>query len=108
MATNYLQNGLVLDHTAGADIASGAVVVIGVRVGVALDAIANGAVGPLQVEGVFSLAKKSTDVIAQGAIVYWDDTNKEVTTTSTSNTLMGYAIAAAGSGITTAKVKLNA
>jgi predicted RecA/RadA family phage recombinase len=108
MATNYLQDGEVLDHTAGADIASNAVVVMGVRVGVALAAIADGAVGPVMVEGVFSLAKKSTDVIAQGAIVYWDDTNKEVTTTSTDNTLMGYAVEAAGSGITTAKVKLNA
>lgn len=108
MASNFVQPGDVIDFTAGANFASGDVVLIGARVGVALTAIANGATGPVRVSGVFSLKKKSTDVFAQGAVGYWDNTNKEITTTSAGNTLAGYAFAAAGSGATSINFKLNA
>lgn len=108
MTTKYIQPGEVIDHTPGSDVAAGAIVVMGVRVGVALAAIAANAAGAVQVSGVFELPKLSTDVIAQGALVYWDTTPGEMTTTSAGNTLAGYAVAAAGNGTTTVKVKLNA
>lgn len=108
MTTKFVQPGDVIDYTAGANIASGDVVLMTVRVGVALAAIANGATGPVQVTGVFTIAKLSTDVVAQGAALYWDNTNKRMTLTSAGNTLAGYATSASGNGVTTVNVKINA
>lgn len=108
MATNYIQPGNVIDYTAGANIVSGQAVLIGKRLGVALAAIANGATGSVQVTGVFSIAKLSTDVVAAGDLLYWDAGNSRLTTTTTSNTLAGYAVEAAGNGVATVKIKINA
>lgn len=108
MTTKFIQPGHVLDHTPGSDVANGALVVMGVRVGIALTDIASGATGAVRVEGVFSLPKLSTDVIAQGALVYWDASPGEITTTASGNTLAGYAVEAAGNGVLTCKVKINA
>lgn len=107
MTTKYIQDGKVLDYTPGAAVPNGKMVVIGVRVGIALAAIAAGATGPLAVSDVFVYAKLSTDVMAQGALVYYDSANDRLTTTSAGNTLAGYAAAAAGSGATTVLVQLN-
>ena len=110
MAGNYLMSGDVLDYTntTGAALASGAMVLIGTRVGVALANIANGATGSVRVRGVFTIAKLSTDTPAQGAALYWDNTNKRLTTTASGNTLAGYAAKAAGSGATTVEISINA
>jgi predicted RecA/RadA family phage recombinase len=40
--------------------------------------------------------------------VYWDDTNKLVTTTAGSNIAIGVAIKAAAAGVTVGRVRLNA
>lgn len=108
MATNYQQQGDTLDHTPTAARTSGQVVVIGARIGVCLAAIAANATGPLAVQGVFVLPKLSTDTVAQGALLYWDNTNSRLTTTASGNTLAGYAAAAAGSGTTTVAININA
>lgn len=107
MTAKFIQPGNVLDYTAGGALASGAVVVIGVRVGVLLAALATGEVGPLQVTGVFNLAKLSTDVVAQGALLYWDAGNSRLTTTVGANVFAGYAAAAAGNGVATVNIVLN-
>lgn len=109
MAKNHVQPGVVADYTnaSGSDIASGDVIVIGSRIGIALVDIADGATGSMQVKEVFELAKLSTDVIAQGAVVYWDATAGNITTTATDNTAAGYAFAAAGDGATVIDVQLN-
>lgn len=104
---NYIQEGDRIQFTAGADIASGAGVLVGVKFGVATAAIANGAVGILAMEGVFTIPKLSTDVVAIGVALYWDDTNKCLTVTATGNTYAGYATAAAGNGATTVNICLN-
>lgn len=108
MATNHVQPGEVITFTAAAAIASGAGVLIGVRLGVSLSTLAIGETGSAAVWGVWSLPKLSTDTMAQGALVYWDNTNKRLTTTASGNTLAGYAFEAAGSGATSVSVKLNA
>ncbi len=108
MTTKYVQPGEVIDHTPGADVVSGQILLIGARIAVALTAIAAGATGPVQVSGVFSVAKLSTDVVAQGALLYWDNTNSRLTTTASDNTLAGFAAAAAGNGVTVVNIKLNA
>lgn len=108
MTQKFIQPGDVLDYTAGANIVSGQVVLMGVRIGVALAAIANGAVGPVAVTGVFKIAKLTTDAPAQGALLYWDNANNRLTTTSAGNTLAGYAAAPAINGDTTVNIKINA
>lgn len=109
MTTRYIQPGKVLDFVngTGAAIASGAAVVIGTRVGVALTNIANGATGSVQICGVFNLPKTSGDTIAQGALVYVIAATGVITTTSSGNVLAGVAAAAAGSGVTSVNVLMN-
>ena len=88
MATNYVQEGKTLNYTAGADITSGQFVLIGTIGGVAKTDIANGKTGAVHVCGVFSIPK-ATGAVTQGAKLYWDESESEVTTTATDNTLIG-------------------
>lgn len=108
MATNYIQDGEVLDFTngSGSDIASGAVVVSNDLVGVALTDIADGDTGAVATEGVFEVAKETPLAINFGDKVYWDVANSRVDKTNT-NTPMGICAEAAGSAATTVKVKLH-
>lgn len=105
---NYIQPGKTIAHTPAAARASGAVTLIGTRIGVAVADVAISTEGLFSVEGVYTIAKLSTDVVAQGALLYWDNTNLRLTLTSAGNTLAGYAFAAAGSGATTVQIKINA
>lgn len=109
MAKNYIQPGEVLDHiVAGSAVTSGSGILIGVRLGVALKDGAVGETISVAVKGVYNLPKLSTDVVAQGAALYWDNTNKRLTTTAAGATLAGYAAAAAGNGAATVNIALNA
>jgi predicted RecA/RadA family phage recombinase len=60
-------------------------------------------------EGVFTLTKAASQAWTVGALVYWDNTNRNVTTTATSNLLIGKAMVAVGSaaGETLGVVKLS-
>lgn len=104
---NFVQNGDRIQFVAGAATASGAGVKIGVRVGVAVGDVANGATGVAAMEGVFTLPKLSTDVVAIGVLLYWDDTNKRLTVTASGNTQAGYAQSAAGGTVSTVDIMLN-
>lgn len=108
MAKKFIQPGEVIDYTAGSALSAGAVVLIGNRIGVLLTDLANGEVGAAQVTGVWEIAKLSTDVVSQGALLYWDAGNSRLTTTASTHKLAGYAWAAAGSGDTTVQIKINA
>ena len=109
MAKNYVQEGEVLDYTAGgAAILSGAVVVMGARVGIALAEIPALQVGSVAVTGVWELKKAAADVVAQGALLYWDADDFQLTTVAAGNTLAGYAAAPAAGGTTSARIKINA
>jgi predicted RecA/RadA family phage recombinase len=57
---------------------------------------------------VFNVTKVTADVVAQGALLYWDDTAKKLTTTVSTNTLAGYAAKAASGTDTTVNIALNA
>lgn len=72
MTTTYKQEGKVLQYTASADITAGTVLKIGNILGVALTDIANGATGPVAIEGVFSAPKVAAAVIAKGESLVWD------------------------------------
>lgn len=108
MTAKFVQPGDAIDYTAGANIVSGQVVLMGVRIGVAAKDIANGMTGTVLVTGVFNITKLTTDVVAQGAALYWDNTNSRLTTTASGNTLAGYATAAAGGTATSVNIKINA
>lgn len=103
---NYIQDGSTIEITAGADIDAGEMVLVGSRVGVSVNDIANGAVGVLAMEGVYEVLKEGSDTPAQGGILYFNATNKSATTTASTNKTIGYAWAAAAAGDTTVKVRL--
>lgn len=109
MATVFIKHGDEIPYTngTGSKIAVNTPVLVGDLVGVALTDIANGDTGTLQLSGVALLPKATGQAWTQGAKLYWDDTAKKFTTTDTSNTLAGWAYAAAASGDTTGQVKLK-
>jgi len=107
MATNYVQEGKALNYTpSGADVSSGDFVLIGTIGGVAKTAIADGKTGAVHVTGVFSIPKAS-GAVTQGAKLYWNSTNSNLTTTASGNTIVGIAAEAAASGDANAKLLLN-
>ena len=115
MATNYVQDGNVIEWTnGGTAVASGAPVVVGKIMGVALEAIANGASGQVQIGGVFNVPKVSAAVIAQGEPLTWDASAgafDDSAATPASGDVQGggaVAMAAAGNGVTTLDVLFTA
>jgi predicted RecA/RadA family phage recombinase len=56
---------------------------------------------------VFDLKAKAADTGAVGTKVYWDNTAKEITITSTDNTLVGVLTEAKTNGPVIASVRLN-
>lgn len=103
-----VSEGLTIDHAPTAARASGAATLIGTRIGVAVNDVAANATGVFRMKGVFTLPKLSTDVVTQGALLYWDNTNLRLTLTSAGNTLAGYAFAASGNGVATVDCAINA
>jgi predicted RecA/RadA family phage recombinase len=103
---NFVQIGEQLKFTAGAAYTSGTGAQIGNIFGVVTTDVANGATGVLRIRGVVRLPK-ATGAITQFATVYWDNTAKNVTTTSTSNRKIGAATYAQASGDTTVEVVLD-
>ena len=104
---NFVQAGSNLTLPAPAIVKAGDLVIIGALIGVASGSAASGENFDLVTAGVFELPK-ATGAITLGAGVYWDAVAKKVTTTSSGNTLCGYAVKAAGSPDATAKIKLKA
>lgn len=104
---NYVQKGGTIDVVLAAVIASGAPLVVGALVGVAEVSGAIGDTVAVKLEGVYTL-NKAVGAISQGAQLYWDDTAKNVTTSSASgaNLAVGYAFAAALSADATVPVFL--
>ena len=103
---NYVSSGDRLDVTAPYAVVTGAGLLVGSLFGVAVGPAASGANVTIMTEGVFDLAK-ATSAVTQGAKVYWDNTAKNVTTTATSNTLIGVATQAAASGDATVRVNVT-
>jgi predicted RecA/RadA family phage recombinase len=87
--------------TAGQGMLVGALFGVAVTSGVQNDVIAT------EVEGVFDLTKEPSLAISVGARVFWDNTNRRVTTTATSNFCIGVATVAALAADTTVRVGLG-
>ncbi len=106
MSTKFIQDGDILNVTAGAAKTSNDVEEFGACIGVWLADTANGSVGSVQITGVFELAKETGVAFAVGDKLYWDATNDNLDKTDT-NIPAGVAAAVAASGATVAQVLLN-
>lgn len=104
---NYVQTGSNVTLTAPYALSSGDGALVGALFGVAATDAANGADVVLVTEGVFDLAKASAQAWTVGTAIYWDDSDKECTTTSTDNTKIGVALVAAANPSATGRVRLN-
>jgi len=115
MATNFVQDGNVIDYSnSGSAISSGDLVVMGETLGVALvDIAATTGTGAVAVTGVYNFAKVSAAVIAQGESLTWDvsagafDDNAATPATGDVTGAACFAAEAAGNGVTTIAVKLT-
>lgn len=104
---NFVQQGDNLDLIAPYDVASGAGFLVGSIFAVASAIAASGAAVVGITKGVFTLAKATGEAWTVGVKLYWDNTNKRLTTTSSGNTLVGVATKAAQSADTSGNIKLG-
>lgn len=106
---NYIQPGKTVTVTAPATVTSGQLVVVGSLIGVAAYDAAPGAEVEIDTEGVFTLPKVLTDVVAQGDKLFWDSGVAKVTKTAGtgSKPFVGVARAAAGNGISEVECRLT-
>lgn len=95
---NFTQPGDVLSLTAPYALTAGQGAQVGSIFGVAIAAAAISTAVELATRGTFTLTKQTGQAWAQGQALYWDNTNRQVTTTVGTNKLIGYAVAAAASG----------
>jgi predicted RecA/RadA family phage recombinase len=102
-----IAEGNYIDYTPGSAVSAGAVIVQADLVGVAEKDIAANTLGALSVRGLYNINKLSTDVVAVGAILYWDVANSRATITASTHKQFGRAVAAAGNGATKVLALLN-
>lgn len=108
MAKNGIKDGKVLTVTAPVGgLESGQGYLFGDIFGVVLVDAAEAYDTEMQVDGCWSLSKVTGAIIA-GQKLYWDNTQKKLTTTATGNKFVGNAIEAAATNDATAKVRLSA
>jgi predicted RecA/RadA family phage recombinase len=105
---NFVMEGKTLTLTAPYAVTSGQGLLVGSIFGVACGDAAISTDVETLLEGVFTLAKATGAAWTVGALIYWDNTAKNCTTTVSTNKLIGVAQAAAASGDTTGNVRLNA
>lgn len=108
MATNYYQDGDIIDFIATADIKSGELAIKGKIIGVAITDIKLDEVGAVQRTGIWTLPKEAGKTFGQGDEAYYDTTNKVITSTSSGTTKVGIAAYPSASADTEVNVLINA
>lgn len=110
MATNIVADGSRITVVApSGGVTSGQFFNVGNAYGIALASAASGA-NVTMATGVQATLRKlngASTSYAQGALLYWDATNSNVTISATSNRLIGVAAVAGADADTTATVRLN-
>jgi predicted RecA/RadA family phage recombinase len=104
---NFIAEGDVLTLALPYDRLAGEAFKVGSIVAVATSGGLSGASVEGIVVGVVEVAKVSAQAWTVGLAIYWDDSAKLFTSTSTSNTLAGIATAVAANPSATGKVRLN-
>lgn len=108
MTKNFIQRGETVSVPAPADVISGALVRVGVLVGVAQHDAASGDPVELDLTGVFDVPKTSAQAWTVGAAIYFNPTSGEATTATTAgNVFIGAAVAAAANPSAIGRVRLN-
>jgi len=104
---NFIQPGNTITLAAPYDVASGGGLLVGSIFGIAVADAAKDAEVEASLVGIFDLAKAAGEAWTVGDKLYWNDTDKAVTTTEASNTLIGVAVEAAVDAATVGRVRLN-
>lgn len=104
---NYIAPGENITVPAPYDVDAGGGALVGGLFGVAQFDAAETEGVVLVRRGIFDLAKTSAQAWTLGAKIYWDNTNKVATTTSSGNTLIGAAMAVAANPSDTGRVLLD-
>lgn len=110
MANNYRGTGELIPVTAPAAVSAGDIVVVNTQLyGVAVADAASAAEVVIQRGGVWEFDKVTgtNGSGLPGAIAYWDNTGKQITTSATSNTKVGVFVKNAVSTAVKATVALN-
>ena len=106
---NYIQPGssLAIAVPYAGGILSGQGVLVGALFGVAAVDGAQNAIIEAATQGVFDIAKEPALAITAGARLFWDNTNRRLTTTLTGNFQVGVATQAALAADTTVRAMLR-
>ncbi len=107
MARNFVGPGDKIRVAAPYALTSGQGALVQAVFGIAQNDAGNGAEVVLDTTGVYDIAKEPSLAIAQGVRVFWDNANRRITTTATSNFQVGFAWAAALAADATVRVKLD-
>lgn len=107
MAVNLIADGDRTELTSPYALTSGQGVQVGTLFGVALFTVATSTPVAVAHIGVWDITKEPSLAISAGARVFWDNTNRRVTTTATSNVCIGHCTVAALAADTTVRVRLG-
>ena len=104
----YIQKGETIDYTNGGAtaIVYGAVIPLTNCIGIAGETIAVGAIGSVNLEGVFELAAINTAAFSVGDRLFWDASASKLTNVSAGNTPAGLCVEGKLEAGTVARVKL--
>jgi predicted RecA/RadA family phage recombinase len=94
----FIQEGDTLDLPLPYDRTAGQGFLVGNIFAVAKVTALSGTVVPAVIEGVIRIDKTAAQTFAIGALVYWDDTAKSVTSVSTGNRRIGACVTTAAAG----------
>lgn len=99
---------VTITHASASAATVGDILLANTRVLVAYDDLAADEAGEWIIQADELLVPKvGSQAWTEGDVVYWDDTAKNFTKTTTSNTKCGFVLVAAGSADTTGLIKLD-
>lgn len=105
---NFVSSGDVVAITApSGGVTSGVGVLIGGLFGVATETVAEGVATQIVASGIVDIGKTSALAINVGDRLFWDATNSVVNKTSTAQTAVGIAVAAAANPSSTVRMLLK-
>lgn len=103
---NFVQEGSVLEFTAGGTITAGTCILVGSLLVCPVVSVASGAKYRAICDGVILHAKNSAEAWTEGVLLYWDAGNSVFTTTASTHKKVGVAARAADNPSATGYVKL--
>jgi predicted RecA/RadA family phage recombinase len=107
---SYLQKGDVIEHAPSAAVSAGQPVLVGSSLlTIATQPIAANAAGSVSTVGVWDIAKGTGNgtAISAGTVLYWDNANAVVTSSSNGTVRCGVAVSSAANAAASVALKLN-